>query len=131
VGDPARLNMRPPVTSRSHVAQLLLQSLDSTSKRSSNRKAVMHLHRILSTLLIGAALLGTPLAASAEPAPVAAQSRPTNPPKLVTADDAMRYAQREKQSPEAAKFEGGGESLYIGGSLVTVLLVLLLVVIIL
>jgi len=91
----------------------------------------MHLHRILSTLLIGAALLGTPLAASAEPAPVAAQSTPTTIPKLVAADDAMLYAQREQQSPEAVKFEGGGESIYIGGSVVTLLLVLLLVVIIL
>jgi hypothetical protein len=86
---------------------------------------------MLSTLLIGAALLGTPLAASAEPAPIAAQSTPTTTPNLVTIDDAMRYAQREKQSPEAAKFEGGGESIYIGGSVVTVLLVLLIVVIIL
>jgi hypothetical protein len=91
----------------------------------------MQLHRIFSTLVLGAVLLGTPLAASAEPAPVAAQSIPASAPKAQVVDDAGRYAQREQQSPAAATFEGGGESIYIGGGLLTVVIILLLIVIIL
>ena len=80
---------------------------------------------------MGAALLGAPLTASAEPAPIAAQSTPANTSKLVTAGDATAYAQREKQSPEAAKFQGGGEGIYIGGGAVTLLLVVLIIVLVL
>jgi ABC-type taurine transport system substrate-binding protein len=91
----------------------------------------MQRHRSLSTLLTAAVLVGTPLAASAEPKPIAAQSVATPTPKAAVADDAELYAQREQQSPAAAKFEGGGESIYIGGSVLTVVLILLLIVVVL
>ena len=91
----------------------------------------MHLHRILSTLLVGAVLLGAPPAASAEPAPIAEQATPATTRKLVTVDDAAGYAQRERQSPKAAEFEGGSSTIYIGGGVVTVLLVVILVLLIL
>jgi len=93
--------------------------------------AAMHLHRIVSALLVGAALLGTPLAASAEPVPIAEQAAPATTRRVVSVDDAASYAQREQQSPNAAKFEGGSSTIYIGGGAVTVLLVVLLIVLIL
>ena len=40
--------------------------------------------------------------------------------------DAAGYAQREQQSPKAAQFEGGSSTIYIGGGVVTVLLVVIL-----
>lgn len=92
----------------------------------------MQPHRILSSLLIGSALLvGTPLAASADAPAVAMQITPSPAPKSAVAADADRYAALEKQSPATAKFEGGGEAIYIGGSVLTVVLILLLIVIIL
>src|SRR6185436_19976775 len=92
----------------------------------------MQLHRILSSLVIASALFGAPAASSAEPAPIATQSTPAKAPKPTPVNDVERYAEREKQSPAAAEFEGGGETVvYIGGSLLTVVVILLLVVIIL
>ena len=76
----------------------------------------MQLQHILSTVLTAAVLLGTPLAASAEPASSAAQLTTTSAPRVAVVDDAALYAQREQQSPAAAKFEGGGNGVYIGGS---------------
>jgi hypothetical protein len=90
----------------------------------------MQFHRILSSCLVVAALVGTPLVASADSAPVAAQTTPSREAKPAAVADAEGYAAREKQSPAAAKFEGGGEGVYIGsGALTLVLIVLLLVVI--
>jgi hypothetical protein len=91
----------------------------------------MHLHRIVSALLVGAVVLGAPLAVAAEPAPIAEQATPATARKLVSVDDAAGYAKREQQSPNAAKFEGGSSTIYIGGSVVTVLLVVILIVLIL
>jgi hypothetical protein len=91
----------------------------------------MHLYRSLSALLVGAALLGTPLAASAEPAPIAEHATAPTARKLVSADDAAGYAQREQQSPKAAQFEGGSSTIYIGGGVVTVLLIVIVVLLVL
>jgi hypothetical protein len=94
----------------------------------------MQLQRVFSRVVIASSLLGTPVAAFADPAPIAARSTSvTTPGKTAVAleEDAARYAQLERQSPAAGKFEGGGESIYIGGSVLTVVLVLLLVIIIL
>lgn len=91
----------------------------------------MQFHRILSSCLVAAALVGTPLAASAEPARLAAQTMPAREAKPAAVVDAERYAERERQAPAAAKFEGGGEGVYIGGGVLTVVLVVLLLVIIL
>lgn len=91
----------------------------------------MYFHRILSSCLVAAALVGTPFVASAEPAPLAAQMTPAREPTPVAVPDAEHYAEREKQSPAAAAFRGGGNGVYIGGSVLTVVLILLLVVIIL
>lgn len=90
----------------------------------------MSARSILSRYLIAAALVGTPLAASADTAPVATQSMPAQV-KTATTSDATRYAELEKQTPAAAKFEGGAEAVYIGGSVLTVVLIILLIVIIL
>jgi hypothetical protein len=59
----------------------------------------MNLHRALSALLVGAALLGTPIAASAEPAPTTERAAPVTTRKVVSVGDAAAYAQREQQSP--------------------------------
>ena len=75
--------------------------------------------------------MGAPLAAFAEPAPIAEQTTPPTTRKLVSVDDAAGYAQREQQSPKAAKFEGDSNTMYIGGSAVTLLLVVILSVLIL
>lgn len=91
----------------------------------------MQLHRILANLLVAAALVGAPLAASADRTPVAAQVAPAHTPNATAVADAERYAEREKQSPASAKFEGGGEAIYIGGGALTVVLIILLIVIIL
>jgi hypothetical protein len=91
----------------------------------------MHLHRSVLALVAGAALLGTPLAAAAQPAPIAEQATAPSTRKPVSGDDAAGYAQREKQSPKAAQFEGGSTTIYIGGGVVTVLLVVILIVLIL
>lgn len=91
----------------------------------------MQFHRILSTSLLAAALLGAPLAASAEPAPVAAQHAPGRTANPSVVADAERYGERELQSPASAKFEGGSEGVYIGGSALAVVLIILLIVVIL
>jgi hypothetical protein len=91
----------------------------------------MKLHQTLSSLLVAAALVGTPIVVAADPAPISARSAPTNAPKPATADDSARYAQGEQQSSDAPNFEGGDRGIYIGGGALTVLLVVLLVIIIL
>lgn len=45
--------------------------------------------------------------------------------------DAARYAAREQQAGERQDFRGGGASLYIGGSALTVALIIILAIIIL
>jgi hypothetical protein len=93
----------------------------------------MQVHRALSSLLVAAALVGTPVVAAADPAPITPRSAPANAnaPKPAIADDVAHYAQLERLSPDAAKFEGGGQGIYIGGGALTVLLVVLLIIIIL
>jgi hypothetical protein len=73
----------------------------------------------LSNLLLAAMLIGTPLVAAADPAPKAEIS------------DEAHYEALEKATPEAAKFEGGSDAVYIGGSALTVVLIILLIVIVL
>jgi hypothetical protein len=72
-----------------------------------------------------------PIAASAAAAPIHAAATRTREPKTAVVDDAALYAQRERQSPRAATFEGGGQGVYIGGSALTVVLIILLIVIVL
>jgi hypothetical protein len=92
----------------------------------------MQLQRLFSSVLIAGSLLGTPIAAFADRAPIAATSASaTKPTKTAVGEDAARYAELEQQSPAAGKFQGGGEGVYIGGSVLTVVLILLLIVIIL
>lgn len=93
----------------------------------------MKLSRILSQLVLATTLIGAPLVAAAAPVPATptSESTPARAPSATPASDAARYAEREQQTPAAASFEGGGQGVYIGGSVVTVLLVLLLIVIIL
>ena len=79
----------------------------------------MQLHRILSSSLIAAALVGAPIAASADPA------------REASVTDAQRYAELEKESPAAATFQGGGQGVYIGGGALTIVLIILLVLVIL
>lgn len=76
-------------------------------------------NRTITNLLFASMLVGAPLVAAAEPAPKPAIS------------DEARYEALEKQTPDAAKFEGGGNGVYIGGSALTVVLIILLIVIIL
>ncbi|HEY5946490.1 MAG TPA: hypothetical protein VIV40_13400 [Kofleriaceae bacterium] len=85
---------------------------------------------MLSNCLLATALIGTPLVAAADPAPVSTQSTPAQP-KAASAPDAEHYAALEKQTPAAATFEGGGEGIYIGTGVLTVVLIVLLIVIIL
>jgi len=89
--------------------------------------------RMFTSFAVAAALAAAPLVASADPKPVAAHSqsstKPTTPTQ--TPDDANNYAQREKQAPAAANFEGGAEGIYIGGSVLTIALVVVLLVILL
>lgn len=91
----------------------------------------MRFHHLLSSCLIATALVGTPLAASADPDPIVARTIPSPAAKAADMADAERYAAREKQTPAAATFEGGSNSVYIGGSALTVVLIILLVVIVL
>jgi hypothetical protein len=70
-------------------------------------------------LLFAAMLVGSPLVAAADPAPKAEIS------------DEARYEALEKATPDAAKFEGGSDAVYIGGSALTVVLIILLIVIVL
>jgi hypothetical protein len=88
------------------------------------------MRHLLSSCLIATALLGSPVAAFAESAPVAAQVTSASPKPAAVAD-ADRYAALEKQSSAAARFEGGAQAVYIGGSVVTLLLVVLILVIVL
>ena len=90
----------------------------------------MQFHRILSSCLVAAALVGPPLSASAEPTRLA-QTTPAREAKPAAVADARHYAEREQQAPAAAKFEGGGEGVYIGGGVLTVVLIVLLLVLIL
>jgi hypothetical protein len=91
----------------------------------------MHFRRLFSSCLIAAALVGAPLVVAAEPAPIAAETTPARTPKSAVAADAERYAALETKSAAAAKFEGGGQGVYIGGGALTIVLVILLLVIIL
>lgn len=90
----------------------------------------MKLHQTLSSLLVAASLVGAPIMAAADPAPITARSAPANTPKPASAEDVAHYAQAEQQSQDAAKFEGGARGIYIGGGALTVLLIVLLVIII-
>lgn len=76
-------------------------------------------NRTIANLLFASLLVGAPLVAAAEPA-----SKPA-------ISDEARYEALEKQTPDAAKFEGGGNGVYIGGSALTVVLIMLLIVIVL
>jgi hypothetical protein len=91
----------------------------------------MQFHRILSRCFVAAALVATPIAASAEPAPVAAQLTGVAEQQPAAVTDAERYAELEKESPATAKFEGGARGIYIGGGALTIVLIVLLLVIIL
>lgn len=85
------------------------------------------------SILVCAALLGAPLAASATPAPpaiTAPSTHATPAARPATTPAAASYADREAQSTEAAKFEGGRGAIYIGGGAVTVLLLVLLIVLV-
>ena len=88
----------------------------------------MQLHRILSNLLIAAALVGTPVVAFADPAPITAPAKPTNAPTPAPTEDLARYAQAEQQSPATADFEGGRSTIVIGGGVLTVVLIVLLII---
>lgn len=86
-------------------------------------------NRVLSTLFISAALVGTPLVAAADPRPVAAQVAPSSAPKAGTPDEVEGYAVREQQAPATtAEFDGGARGIYIGGGALTLVLVVLLIV---
>lgn len=87
--------------------------------------------KTITNLLIASMLVGVPLVAAAEPAPKAAISESVSDSKSATVSDEARYAALEKQTPDAAKFEGGGNGVYIGGGALTVVLIILLIVIIL
>ena len=75
--------------------------------------------------------LAAPAVASATPEPpVAAQlvQTPTTPQKATPAD-ASRYAKREQQNPQVAKYEGGSMIVIgiSGSALLVILLILLLI----
>lgn len=69
-------------------------------------------------------------APSSAPAP-RAERHTTQAEATAPASDAARYAAREKQSGSQQDFRGGGASLYIGGSALTVALIIVLAIIIL
>lgn len=83
------------------------------------------------SLVLIAALIGTPsIAAFADPAPPA-QSMPAVPQANTqpAPSDAEQYAAREVKDTAVTRFRGGSEVVIIGGSTLTLLLVILLVVI--
>jgi hypothetical protein len=86
------------------------------------------------SLLVMAALVGTPsIAALADPVSTT-QSMPTTPTTrastAATASDAEQYAQREAKDKAVANFQGGGETyIYIGGGVLVAALVIVLVLI--
>lgn len=91
----------------------------------------MQLLRILSSCLVAGALVGAPITASAAPDQPTGQAAPMREASTAAVADANHYAELEKQSPEAATFEGGGQGVYIGGSALTLVVIILLLVIIL
>ena len=54
----------------------------------------------------------------------------TSATRAPQADDAQRYAAREKQSPAAQDFKGGDAYIYLGGGAVTLAVVILLLLVI-
>lgn len=95
----------------------------------------MQLTRALTHLLVSASLVGAPALVAADPTPTpiashASQATRATAPKPADAAEVSRYAQLEEQSADAAKFEGGGNGIYIGGSALTIVLIVLLLIII-
>lgn len=86
-------------------------------------------HKYLaSTLLAGAALVGAPLAATADPRPVPAQTE--RGPKAAAADETVSYAEREAQDKDkaVAEFDGGARGIYIGGGALTIALLVVIII---
>jgi hypothetical protein len=80
--------------------------------------------------LLAALTLAAPAAASAAPQrPIATQVTSAPAPVKATTADASRYAQREKQAPQVANYEGGQVIIVgiSGAALVVLLLILLLI----
>ncbi len=77
-------------------------------------------------VLPGVAAFVAPVAAAAppDPAPVAADAGPSAP-EPAGEEEALAYAEREKEAPEVAGFVGGHASVF--GILVLVVVVLLIV----
>ena len=65
------------------------------------------------------------MAASTAPTPVQERSNPV----VATAADAQGYAAREKQSAGLQDFKGGEGYIYIGGGVLTAVLLILLILI--
>jgi hypothetical protein len=81
----------------------------------------------LSGPAFGAAGLPTrarPTAAATQPAPTAPATRPTP----ATPEQTQSYAQREQQSPGLQDFRGGA-SIYIGGSVLVIVLLIVLILV--
>lgn len=84
--------------------------------------------------VVGLGLIGAPVAATAAPAetpPAKIAAASDTRPAAQTTSDASRYAEREKNAGAQEDFRGGGASIYIGGSALTIALVIILLIIIL
>lgn len=59
-------------------------------------------------------------------APMAPAARATQATEASTTSEAQGYAEREKQAPELAQFQGGEVYIYFGGGALLVLIILLI-----
>jgi hypothetical protein len=87
---------------------------------------------VASSLLFGGNALAEPTGAVEAPATiVAAQPAPSRSQALQTQNvqsDAQRYAQRERATPQLAKFRGG-DTVVIGASAVAIILAVVLIIV--